>query len=43
MSAIDLIFAFVSLLLGLGIAEVLGGLSRVIAARRKDRRCGSAG
>lgn len=36
MSAIDLIFAFVSLLLGLGIAEVLGGLSRVIAARRAE-------
>lgn len=36
MTAVDLIFAFVSLLLGLGIAEVLGGFSRVIAARRAE-------
>lgn len=36
MSATDLIFAFISLLLGLGIAEVLGGFARVVAARRAE-------
>ncbi len=36
MSAADVIFALVGLLLGLGMAEVLGGLSRVIVARRTE-------
>lgn len=36
MSPTDLIFAFISLLLGLGIAEVLGGFARAIAVRRKE-------
>lgn len=36
MSPTDLIFAFISLLLGLGIAEVLGGFARSIAVRRKE-------
>ena len=34
MSSIDLIFAFISLLLGLGIAEVLGGFARAVASHR---------
>ena len=43
MTSFELVFAVYGLLLGLAIAEVLGGFARALKLKRGGKACGSGG